>query len=151
MAASLGIVSDTITEGGWILTTIAAVTLILLQLEALCVTLPSEAPVIIYCLDNSSFSATNKEAVLLPTAKLKDNLYHVMGEMVTMAAAITFCTGSPGLSFPLVPAYPVSTIPAANLPPVSTTPVANSPAVNLPPVSATPVANNEFNVRLRIP
>ncbi len=53
-AATLGVLSETITEGGWILTT-SSVSIILPQVEPYCATLPPDAPVVIYCLDNSSF------------------------------------------------------------------------------------------------
>ncbi len=48
---------------------------------------------IIYCLDNSSFSQADSDGVISQIAKLKDNKYHVMGELIvtheiTMAAAV---------------------------------------------------------------
>ncbi len=52
--ANVGIVPDTVTEGGWVLNT-TSVSTALPQIEAYCLTLPAEAPVIICCLDNSSF------------------------------------------------------------------------------------------------
>ncbi len=59
-AATLGIVTETITTGGWILTT-NAVTGILPQVSAFCASLPAEAPVVIYCLDNVSFCSANSD------------------------------------------------------------------------------------------
>jgi hypothetical protein len=53
-AANVGVVPDTVTEGGWVLNT-TSVSTALPQIEAYCLTLPAEAPVMIYCLDNSSF------------------------------------------------------------------------------------------------
>jgi hypothetical protein len=91
-AANVGIIPDTVTEGGWILNT-SSVTTVLPQIEAYCLTLPPEAPVIIYCLDNSSFSQADGDGVISQIAKLKDNKYHVVGELIvaheiTMAAAV---------------------------------------------------------------
>ncbi len=48
---------------------------------------------IIYCLDNSSFSQADSDGVISQIAKLKDNKYHVVGELIvaheiTMAAAV---------------------------------------------------------------
>jgi hypothetical protein len=58
----------------------------------LCVTLPEGAPVVIYCLDNSSFCCANRDGQLSAIAKQKDGLFHVPGEIVvhevTMAAAV---------------------------------------------------------------
>jgi hypothetical protein len=45
-AANVGIIPDTVTEGGWILNT-SSVSTVLPQIEAYCLTLPPEAPVII--------------------------------------------------------------------------------------------------------
>jgi hypothetical protein len=92
-AATLGIVSETITTAGWILST-DAVTAILPQVIEYCNSLPEEAPVVIYCLDNSSFCSANKDGQLSSITKLKDGLYHVPGELVvvhevTLAAAVT--------------------------------------------------------------
>jgi hypothetical protein len=49
--------------------------------------------VIIYCLDNSSFSQADGDGVISQIEKLKDNKYHVVGELIvaheiTMAAAV---------------------------------------------------------------
>jgi hypothetical protein len=93
-AATLGVLSDTITEGGWNLTT-PSVSSILPQVEAYCATLPPEAPVVIYCLDNSSFCWADQHGLLSAITKDKtDNKYHVIGELVvvheiTLAAAVT--------------------------------------------------------------
>jgi hypothetical protein len=70
------------------------VTAILPQVIEYCNSLPEEAPVVIYCLDNSSFCSANKEGQLSAITKLKDGLYHVPGEFVvvhevTLAAAVT--------------------------------------------------------------
>jgi hypothetical protein len=91
-AANVGIIPDTVTEGGWILNT-SSVSTVLPQIEAYCLTLPPEAPVIIYCLENSSFSQANCDGVISQIAKLKDNKCHVVGELIvaheiTMAAAV---------------------------------------------------------------
>ncbi len=85
-AATLGVLSDTITEGGWILTT-SSVSIILLQVEAYRATLPPEAPVVIYCLDNSSFCCADQDRNLSAITKDKThNKYHVIGELVVVAA-----------------------------------------------------------------
>ncbi len=90
--ANVGVIPDTVTEGGWLLNT-TSVTTALPQIEAYCLNLPAEAPVIIYCLDNSSFSQADGDGVITPIAKLADNRYHVVGEIIvaheiTMAAAV---------------------------------------------------------------
>jgi hypothetical protein len=92
-AATLGIVAETVTAGGWIIST-DAVTAILPQVIGHCESLPDNAPVIIYCLDNSSFSCANAEGQLSAIEKQKDDIYHVVGEIVvvhevTLAAAVT--------------------------------------------------------------
>ncbi len=92
-AATLGIVSETITTAGWVLST-DAVTAILPQVSELCGSLPAGAPVVIYCLDNSSFCCANRNGQLSAITKQKDGLYHVPGELVvvhevTLAAAVT--------------------------------------------------------------
>jgi hypothetical protein len=92
-AATLGIVAETITSGGWVIST-DAVTAILPQVIGLCESLPENAPVIIYCLDNSSFCCVNAEGQLSAISKQKDDIYHVVGEIVvvhevTLAAAVT--------------------------------------------------------------
>jgi hypothetical protein len=93
-AATLGVLSATITEGGWILTT-SSVSIILPQVEAYCATLPPDAPVVIYCRDNSSFCCADQDGNLAAISKDKaDNKYHVVGKLVvvheiTMAAAVT--------------------------------------------------------------
>ncbi len=92
LSANVGVVPDTVTEGGWLLNT-TSVSTVLPQIEAYCLTLPAEAPVIIYCLDNSSFSQADGDGVITPIAKLADNKYHVVGEIIvaheiTMAAAV---------------------------------------------------------------
>jgi uncharacterized membrane protein YgcG len=91
-AANVGVIPDTVTEGGWLLNT-TSVTTALPQIEAYCLTLPAEAPVIIYCLDNSSFCQADGDGVITPIAKLADNKYHIVGEIIvaheiTMAAAV---------------------------------------------------------------
>ncbi len=92
-AATLGIVTETITTGGWVLTT-DAVSEILPQVTAYCASLPAEAPVVIYCLDNSSFCCANSDGQLSAISKQKDGMFHVIGEIVvvhevTLAAAVT--------------------------------------------------------------
>ncbi len=92
-AASLGIITETVTAGGWVLST-DAVTDILPQVLGFCASLPTDAPVVIYCLDNSSFCSANADGVLSPISKLEDGIYHVVGEIVvvheiTLAAAVT--------------------------------------------------------------
>jgi hypothetical protein len=92
-AATLGIVAETITTGGWVLST-DSVTAILPQVIRLCESLPENAPVIIYCLDNYSFCCANTDGELSAISKQKDDIYHVVGEIVvvhevTLAAAVT--------------------------------------------------------------
>jgi hypothetical protein len=92
-AATLGIVTETITSGGWILST-DAVTEILPQVSAFCASLPAEAPVVIYCLDNVSFCCANSDGQISAITKLADGIFHVVGEIVvvhevTLAAAVT--------------------------------------------------------------
>jgi hypothetical protein len=92
-AATLGIITETITTGGWILST-DAVTGILQQVTDFCASLPAEAPVVIYCLDNVSFCCANTDGQLSAITKQKDGNFHVVGEIVvvhevTLAAAVT--------------------------------------------------------------
>jgi hypothetical protein len=95
-AATLGINPETVTSGGWILST-ANVTTILPEVEAYCNTMPADSPVIIYCLDNSSFACKNQDTAISAIRKLdkgKDNSYHVVGELIvahkiTLAAAVS--------------------------------------------------------------
>jgi hypothetical protein len=75
-AATLGIDFVTVTSAGWVLT-IEAITAILPQVTSYCASLPADAPVVIYCLDNSSFYCANIEGQLSAIAKEKDGLYHV--------------------------------------------------------------------------
>jgi hypothetical protein len=91
--ATLRIVMETIITGGWVLTT-DAVSEILPQVTAYCASLPAEAPVVIYCLDNSSFCCANSDRQLSAISKQKDSTFHVVGEImvvheVTLAAAVT--------------------------------------------------------------
>ena len=92
-AATLGIVAETVTAGGWTIST-DAVTAILPQVIGHCESLPDNAPVIIYCSDNSSFCCANAEGQLSAIEKRNDDIYHVVGEIVvvhevTLAAAVT--------------------------------------------------------------
>jgi hypothetical protein len=92
-AATLGIVTETVTSGGWILST-DAVTEILPQVSAFCASLPAEAPVVIYCLDNVSFCCADSDGQISAITKLADGIFHVAGEIVvvhevTLAAAVT--------------------------------------------------------------
>jgi hypothetical protein len=95
-AATLGINPETVTSGSWILTT-ANVTTILPEVEAYCATMPADSPVIIYCLDNSSFACADQDGAISAIRKLdkaKDNSYHVVGELIvaheiTLAAAVS--------------------------------------------------------------
>ncbi len=84
--ATLGIISETVTTAGWILST-DAVTAILPQVIELCNSLPEVALVVTYCLDNSSFCSANKDGQLSAITKLKDGLYHVPGELVVVHEA----------------------------------------------------------------
>jgi hypothetical protein len=67
---------------------------ILPQVIAYCASLPTEAPVVIYCLDNSSFCYANADGQLSAISKQNDGVFHVVGEIVivheiTLAAALT--------------------------------------------------------------
>ncbi len=91
-AAAVGLILDTVMEGGWVLNN-TSVSTVLPQIEAYCLTLPPEAPVIIYCLDNSSFSQADSDGVISQIVKLDDNRYHVVVELIvaheiTLAAAV---------------------------------------------------------------
>ena len=100
-AATLGINPETVTSGGWILST-ANVSTILPEVEAYCATMPADSPVIIYCLDNSSFACADQDGAISAIRKLDkdkdkirpDNSYHVVGELIvaheiTLAAAVS--------------------------------------------------------------
>ncbi len=82
-AATLGIVTETVTTGGWVLTT-DAVTEILPQVAAYCAALAADAPVVIYCLDNSSFCCADTDGQLSAISKQDDGVYHVIGEIVVV-------------------------------------------------------------------
>jgi hypothetical protein len=89
----VGIIPETFTEGGWILNTVN-VTVILPAVEAFCVTLPPEAPVIVYCLDKISFSQADTNCIICQIGKLEDHMSHVVGEHIvsheiTVPAAVT--------------------------------------------------------------
>ena len=77
-AGNVGVVPDTVTEGGWVLNT-TSVSTALPQIEAYCLTLPAEAPVIINCLDNASFCQADGDGVITQIIKLADNKFHVVG------------------------------------------------------------------------
>jgi hypothetical protein len=62
--------------------------------------MPADSPVIIYCLDNSSFACANQDGAISAIRKLEkdktrpDNSYHVVGELIvaheiTLAAAVS--------------------------------------------------------------
>jgi hypothetical protein len=59
-----------------------------------CASLPADAPVVIYCLDNVSFCCANSDGQISAISKLKDGNFHVVGEIVivhevTLATAVT--------------------------------------------------------------
>ncbi len=63
-------------------------------MAAYCAGLAADAPVEIYCLDNSSFCCADKDGQLSAISKKDDGLYHVIGEIVvvhevTLAATVT--------------------------------------------------------------
>jgi len=58
----------------------------------LCGTLPEVAPVVIYCLDNSSFCCANRDGQLSAIAKQKDGLFHVPGEIVVHEVTLAAVT-----------------------------------------------------------
>jgi hypothetical protein len=95
-AATLGVNSETVTNGGWILST-SNVTTILHEIEAYCNTRPADSPVIIYCLNNSSFACADQNGAISAIRKLDkgaDHPYHVVGELIvaheiTLAAAVS--------------------------------------------------------------
>jgi hypothetical protein len=95
-AATVGVNPETVTSGGWILTT-ATVTTILPDIEAFCNSMPADSPVVIYCFDNSSFACADQDGAISAIRKLgkgTDNNYHVVRELsvaheITLAAAVT--------------------------------------------------------------
>jgi hypothetical protein len=95
-AATLGVNPETVTSGGWILST-SNITTILPEIEAYCNTMPADSPVIFYCLDNSSFACADQDGAISAIRKLdkgKDPSNHVVGELIvahkiTLAAAVS--------------------------------------------------------------
>ena len=90
--ASLGLDPDTVTSGGWTISH-DSISDILDHVEALCITLPPSAPVIIYGLDNGSFMEVNRDGIQSVIRKHEDGRYHVVGELsvspdVTISAAV---------------------------------------------------------------
>ena len=66
-------------SGGWTLSAAAVNTLIIKLAEILSATDPS-APIVLYCIDNSSFKAM-QDGELLSITKGADNKYHVAGDL----------------------------------------------------------------------
>jgi hypothetical protein len=81
--SSLGVETYKLATGGWKLSK-ENVDKILPDLRELLSGLPSNTPVIFFCLDNSSFLAASEEGGLVPISKCvpEDDGYHVVGSLV---------------------------------------------------------------------
>jgi hypothetical protein len=69
------------------------------QVIELCNSLLDEAPVVIYCLDNSSFWCGHSDGQLSAIFKQKDGLYHVPGEIVVVHEVTLALHSSPDSGF----------------------------------------------------
>ncbi len=81
--SSLGVETYKLATGGWKLSK-ENVDKILPDLREILSGLPSNTPVIFFCLDNSSFLAASEEGGLVPISKCvpEDDGYHVAGSLV---------------------------------------------------------------------
>jgi len=82
-AANLGIDSYQIAKGGWKITR-ENIEKLIPDLKELMSSLPAGTPIILFCLDNSSFLAASEEGGLVPISKCvpEDDGYHVKGDLV---------------------------------------------------------------------
>jgi len=82
-AANLGIDSYQIAKGGWKITR-DNIDKLIPDLKELMSSLPAGTPIVLFCLDNSSFLAASEEGGLAPISKCvpEDDGYHVKGDLV---------------------------------------------------------------------
>jgi hypothetical protein len=82
-AANLGIDSYQLAKGGWKITR-ENIEKLIQDLKELMSSLPAGTPIILFCLDNSSFLAASEEGGLMPISKCvpEDDGYHVKGDLV---------------------------------------------------------------------
>ncbi len=82
-AANLGIDSYQLAKGGWKITC-ENIEKLIPDLKELMSSLPAGTPIILFCLDNSSFLAACEEEGLMPISKCvqEDDGYHVKGDLV---------------------------------------------------------------------
>jgi hypothetical protein len=82
-AANLGIDSYQLAKGGWKITR-DNIEKLIPDLKELMSSLPAGTPIILFCLDNSSFLAASEEGGLTPISKCipEDDGYHVKGDLV---------------------------------------------------------------------
>jgi hypothetical protein len=82
-AASLGANSYNIAKGGWKITR-ENVDKLIPDLKELMSSLPTGTPIVLFCMDNSSFLAATEEGGLVPISKCveEDDGYHVNGALV---------------------------------------------------------------------
>jgi len=90
---SMGSAPTSITSGGWIISA-SSVSKVLPELISKCTTLPPDAPVVFYCLDNNSFRCSDKDGELSALQRGEDGHHHVVGDVVvtpevTMAPIIS--------------------------------------------------------------
>jgi hypothetical protein len=80
-AANLGIDSYQLAKGGWKITR-ENIEKLIPDLKELMSSLPAGTPIILFCLDNSSFLAASEEVGLAPISKCvqEDDGYHVKGQ-----------------------------------------------------------------------
>jgi hypothetical protein len=82
-AASLGVNAYNIAKGGWKITR-ENVERLIPDLKELMSSLPAGTPIVLFCMDNSSFLAATEEGGLVPISKCveEDDGYHVNGALV---------------------------------------------------------------------
>ncbi len=82
-AANLGIDSYQLAKGGWKITR-ENIEKLIPDLKELMSSLPAGTPIVLFCLDNSSFLAASEEGGLMPISKCvqEDDGYHVKGDLV---------------------------------------------------------------------
>ncbi len=82
-AANLGIDSYQLSKGGWKITR-ENIDKLIPDLKELMSSLPAGTPIILFCMDNSSFLAASEEGGLMPISKCvpEDDGYHVKGDLV---------------------------------------------------------------------
>jgi hypothetical protein len=82
-AANLWIDSYQLAKGGWKITR-ENIEKLIPDLKELMSSLPASTPIILFCLDNSSFLAASEEGGLAPISKCvpEDDGYHIKGDLV---------------------------------------------------------------------